>query len=226
MQGDAVHILDELKWEERVQALAKGAIQLQTLKVEAERNLSKTQEEIERLSDSVEKLTKAGELLRVLMDKLVLDQVQAIEKVVTEGLRAIYTDQALNFEASVGTFRNKVAIDLMIRREQNGIEIVGPLLETTGGGISSVASLTLRLLTLMRLSRFPLLILDETLSAVSDDYIDATGQFLAKLSETSKIPILLVTHKQSFLDHANRAYQGVEDTSSDDFWCMRLKRIR
>jgi hypothetical protein len=177
-------------------------------------DLARNESEAERLGLVVAKLTMTGELLRLLMDKLVLDQVKAIESVVTEGLRSIFFDQDLSFEAEVGTFRNKIAIDLLIRREHNGIEIVGPPLETMGGGISSIASLTLRLLALMRLKKFPLILLDETLSAVSDEYVDATGQFLGKLAASTNIPILLVTHKQAYLDHAKTAYQGHEESET------------
>jgi len=171
-------------------------------------------------------LTKVGELLRLLLDKLVVDQVRNIEQVVTKGLKSIFFDQNLSFVAEVGTSRNKVSIDLLVKKEHNGIEIVGPSLETSGGGISSIAALTLRLLALLRLKKFPFLLLDETLSAVSDEYVDQTGQFLGKLAATTGIPILLVTHKQSFLDHAACAYQGFEDSVENDVPRLGLKRLR
>jgi DNA repair ATPase RecN len=166
-----------------------------------------------------------GELLRALLDKLVLDQVHAIESVVTEGLKSIFFDQDLAFEAEVGQSRGKVSIDLMIRRDQGGIEIKGAPLDTFGGGISSMASLTLRLLALMRLKKFPLLILDETLAAVSAEYVDQAGQFLGKLSETTGIPILLVTHNQTFLDHAKTAYQAYEDPATA-YLTLGLRKLR
>lgn len=227
MQGDSLHAVDGLSgWAQRVQAIQKNAVRLQTQRDSVKNELAATKAKVEKLSAQVEILTKGGELLRLLMDKLVLDQVKTIESVVTEGLRTIFFDQELAFEAEVGTFRNKIAIDLMVRREQNGIEIVGPPLETMGGGVSSIASLTLRLLALLRLKKFPLLLLDETLSAVSDDYVDATGQFLGKLAETTKIPILLVTHKQAFLDHAKTAYQGHEEVRADGSLAVSLVKLR
>lgn len=226
MQGDPIHSVDALSWAQRVQRLHRSVVRLQTMRDTAMQDRDNAKQEVVKLAADVERLTKAGELLRLLMDKLVLDQVKTIESVVTEGLRTIFVDQDLSFEAEVGSFRNKVAIDLVIRREQNGVEIVGPPLETCGGGISSIASLTLRLLALLRMKKFPLLLLDETLSAVSDDYVDATGQFLGKLAATTGIPILLVTHKQAFLDHAKSAYQGFEEPATDGSWCMQLKRLR
>lgn len=224
MQGDEVHSVVRRvnDWQQRVQALKTSSVRLQTQRDAVVHDHERAVREVEELNVTVERVSKAGELLRALMDKLVFDQVRAIESVVTEGLKSIFFDQELSFEAAVGTSRGKIAIDLLIRRVRKEIDIVGPPLETVGGGISSIASLTLRLLALMRLKKFPFLMLDETLSAVSDEYVDQTGQFLGKLAEATGIPILLVTHKQAFLDHAKSSYQAYEDADE----VLGLKKLR
>ncbi len=217
MQSDAVHPLVRLTdWKRRVQGLRTSSVRLQTTRDSLVRDHKTATDEVESLSLDLERLTKTGELLRALMDKLVMDQVTAIESVVTDGLKTIFFDQDLSFKAEVGQSRGKIAIDLLIRRMRGDIEIVGPPLESTGGGISSIASLILRLLSLMRLKKYPLLLLDETLSSVSADYVELTGQFLSKLCQTTGIPTLLVTHNPAFLEHANVAYQGYEEQSDTD----------
>jgi hypothetical protein len=182
--------------------------------------------EIGTLSEDIEKLTKVGELLRMLMDKLVLDQVRGIEGIVTEGLGTIFHDQDLTFEAEVGTKYNKIAIDFLLRQGQDEAAVRGHPLESFGGGPSSVASLVLRLLALLRLKKWPLLLLDETLAAVSDEYTEQAGRFLRKLAETTGIDLLMITHKQSYLDHAQTAYHGSEETEADGTWSLGLKRMR
>jgi ABC-type iron transport system FetAB ATPase subunit len=175
----------------------------------------------------IEKLAKVNELFRVLMDKLVLDQVAGIEAVVTEGLGTIFLDQTLAFEAEVGQKYNKIAIDFLIRQgADDEMAVRGHPLESFGGGPASVASLVLRLLALLRLKKWPLLLLDETLAAVSDEYTEQAGLFLRKLAETSGIDLLMITHKQSYLDHANVAYLGTEEVQGDGTWSLGLKRIR
>ncbi len=190
-------------------------------------DLDARQQEVEALTVRIDKLGKVGELLRTLMDKLVLDQVKTIEGVVSEGLRAIFHDLALAFEAEVGTKYNKVAIDFYIKQGTDDVSVRGSPMESFGGGPTSVSSLILRLLAMLRLQRFPLLLLDETLAAVSDEYIDEAGAFLRKLSASTGIDILLVTHKASFLEHAQSAYQGYEDIDeADGSWSLGLRRIR
>jgi chromosome segregation ATPase len=225
--GDTVHAQQGLNWRRRVQTLNRSAARVQAIRDQISGDLEAKHQEVVTLSGQVERLTKVGELLRVLMDKLVTDQVKTIEGIVTEGLRAIFFDQDLKFEADVSQKYNKVAIDFFLRQGDESMAVRGPPLESFGGGPSSIASLVLRLLALLRLKRAPVLLLDETLAAVSDDYLDAAGQFLKKLAATTKIDILLVTHKQALLDHADLAYQGHDvTTEADGSWSLGLRRLR
>lgn len=168
--------------------------------------------ELDRLAARIEVLTKVGELFRALMDKLVHSQVRSVETLITGGLRSIFFDQQLTFEAEIVQRYNRVHIDFFIRQERGGGRFVvrGRPLTNFGGGPATVASLVLRVLVLMKLQRTPLLLLDETLSAISTEYIDQTGLFLKKLAASTGTPILLVTHKHEFLDQATAAYSASE----------------
>jgi len=213
-------------WRKRAKTLTDTATRLQGVRDRLTDELSDRQREVEALSLRIDKLTKVGELLRALMDRLVLDQVKTIEGVVTEGLHAIFPDLALAFEADVGTKYNKIAIDFFIKQGTDELSVRGAPMESFGGGPTSVSSLILRILSLLRMKRFPVLFLDETLAAVSDEYIDDAGQFLRKLAASTGLDILLVTHKSGFLEHATNAFQGFEDTDDDGSWSLGLRRIR
>jgi len=181
--------------------------------------------EHETLSQRLVLLLKVGELFRALMDKLVAKQVDALRAVVSEGLVTIFHDQKLSFEADVGVKYNKVSIEFLLRQEDGPFVIEGKPLESFGGGPSSVTALLLRVLTLLRMHGTPVLFLDETLSSVSDEYIDQTGRFLARFAERVGADVLLVTHKQAFLDHANTAYQGTQVIASDGARSLALKAV-
>lgn len=225
MSSDPVYALEGLI--ERNRSTSHRALRLQVARDALVAEVAEKETEIDQLALNIEKLTKVNELFRVLMDKLVLDQVAGIETVVTEGLGTIFLDQTLAFEAEVGQKYNKVAIDFLIRQgADDEMAVRGHPLESFGGGPASVASLVLRLLALLRLKKWPLLLLDETLAAVSDEYTEQAGLFLRKLAATSGIDLLMITHKQAYLDHANVAYLGTEEAQGDGTWSLGLKRIR
>lgn len=220
MQSDEVRVGHRL----RVKALRETASGCQALRAQLQRELDLRTQEVEALSTKLDTLAKVGELFRALMDRLVMDHVRSIEGVITEGLRTIFVDQELAFEAEVTQRYNKIAIDFCLRQDNQRMPIKGHPLEAFGGGPSSVASLILKVLALRRLKKWPLLALDETLAAVSDEYIDQTGLFLQKLAAKTGISILLVTHKASFLEHADIGYKGTEIVAEDGTRHLRLQR--
>lgn len=99
-------------------------------------------------------------------------------------------------------------------------------MDSFGGGPASIASLILRILTVMRLKLWPLLLLDETLAAVSADYVDQTGLFLERLTQKMGVDVLLVTHKPAFLDHANVTYQCAEVMGEDGARHLKLEGVK
>jgi chromosome segregation ATPase len=216
--------VDSLRSGQRLRAIRESATSLQVLRDQLHKELDTRHQEVESLTLRLDLLSKVGELFRALMDRLVLDHVRSIEQVVSEGLRTIFVDQDLSFEAEVSQRYNKIAIDFVIRQDNERVPVRGHPLESFGGGPASVASLILRVIALLRLKRWPFLALDETLAAVSDDYVDQTGLFLRKLAETTGISILLVTHKQAFLDHAVVAYRGTTVVGEDGSRHLRLQR--
>jgi DNA repair ATPase RecN len=204
----------------RLTAITKTATELQTLRRKLQQDLETRTREVEVLSVRLDQLAKVGELFRALMDRLVLDHIRSIEGVVTEGFKAIFWDQQLAFEAEISHAYNKVSIDFYIRQEKGTMSIKAPPLDAFGGGCVSIASLILRVLAMRRLNKWPLLVLDETLMAVSEQYVGLTSQFLRELAQKTGIRILLVTHNPEFLEHANISYYATADTEE----VLHLKR--
>ena len=215
MPSDEVHAIQGLS--QRVRALSDRAIRLTTLRDQVQKDLDTKQAEVVSLTERIDLLVKVGELFRTLMDLLVVKQVRAVEEIVTEGLQSIFFDLNLSFESDIVPRYNKVAVDFFVRqgKKDDPLSFRGRPLESFGGGPSSVASLVLRVITVLRLKLFPMLILDEALGAVSDEYTDPTALFLRTLAQKMGVDILLVTHKQAFLDHANTAYRCSEIVSED-----------
>lgn len=175
----------------------------------------------------MEKLARVEELFRALLDVLVVNRVRVLEGVVSDGFQTIFTGQNLHFESDIGPKYGKVSIDFKIRQGggDDGIIIRGSPLGSFGGGPASVASLILRVLTLLRLKRYPFLILDEVLQAVSDEFVDPTGRFLEGLARSMGVHVLMVTHKPAYLDHATRSYQAHEESMAGGERAIRMKRL-
>lgn len=215
MQGDALHVEQALSVGPRVKALSQRASRIQALREQVAEELEVRSKEIDLLSARIDVLVKVGELFRALMDKLVMSHVRSVESVITEGLRTIFFDQHLTFEAEIATRYNRICVDFYIKQERGRHVVRGKPLTNFGGGPSTIASLVLRLLVLMKLKRKAILFFDETLSAISPEYIDQTGLFLTKLAASTGTPILLVTQQHAFVDCASVAYAASEQQAAD-----------
>lgn len=226
MQGDAVHAQQALTASQRVKALVQRASRIQAVRDQAREELETRGKEIDRLAQRIDVLVKVGELFRALMDRLVMSHVRSIEAVITEGLRTIFFDQNLTFEAEIATRRDRICIDFFIRQERGRQVIRGRPMTNFGGGPATIASFVLRLLVLMKLKRTPMLFLDETLSAISPEYIEQTGLFLKKLSTSTKTPILLVTQQHAFIDAATVSYAGTEEAKDGKAAHVVVHKVR
>jgi len=215
MQSDPVHTSEGLA--QRVRALQHTSTKLTTLRDRLTLDLETKEQEVDELTQRIELLAKVHELFRVLMDQMIVSQVRMVEDVVTEGLQTIFHDLDLSCEADVGPKWGKIAVEFFFRQgsKDDPLSYRGKPMDSFGGGPSSIASLVLRILTVLRLKLWPVLVLDEALGAVSEHYVDHTGVFLERLTKKMGIDVLLVTHKPSFLDHADVTYRCSEVAEAD-----------
>jgi hypothetical protein len=228
MQGDPLHAVEGVisSLGARTRAVAEAATRTRALRDRLTDDLTAKQGEIDELAQRAERLAKVGELFRALMDKLVEEQKTVVEGLVTEGLRAIFPDQELTFEAEVVQRANRVEIDLFFREGSDALAVRDHPLAGFGGGTTSICSLILRVLAVRRLNRYPFLILDESLPAVSDEYVEYSGRFLQRLCSTMGIDLLLVTHIPGFLSHADMAYEGHKEALDEGPGRLQLRRVR
>jgi len=176
--------------------------------------------ELSRLDVRVMLLAKVGELYRHLLDSLVLHQAQGMSQIATEGLKAVLHDQDLAVVPDMGQRAGRVTLQFLLQQGGEG----GPKglpQSSFGGGPTSLTSLILRVLLLLRTGRAKFLILDETLGPLSDQYIEPAGKFLAQLSRSTGVPILLVTHKSQFLEEATQRLLATEGAGPQ----LVLKRV-
>lgn len=210
MSSDEVHAIpSEVDRSQRLDALRTRVTRVRVLRDQLASELEAKERELESLSSRLTILSKVSELYLILMDRMVIGQVKAIDEIVTHGFQTIFFDQNLRFETDLSSKYNKIsaAFSVCDGDPANGGTRGDPM-ESYGGGPAVIASLILRILTLLRLKRRKFLLLDETLFAVSDDYVENTSLFLKGLAKTMGLDIFLVTHKQSYVDYAPIAYHA------------------
>ena len=184
--------------------------------------LEATQQDVRQLESESALLDLVTELFRRLIDQEVNIGVQAVEKLQTEGLQTVFDDQDLKVRAQVNVERGKVSVDLLtMQKLPSGAEIEGLSNDAFGGAVSTVQSVLLRVIIMLRRGLRPLLLLDETLPAFDANYVVNMGRFLSALCSRLEMDILLVTHNPALVEAANKAYRIVKKSGAAKFEKIR-----
>jgi len=145
------------------------------------------------LTEEIGCLREAQGILQQLTDTLSIQSIGEITKAVNEALTYIFFDQDLRFRVSSAVKRGKVQYELLVDdrgREGN--------IHAYGGGIYAIIATVLKMSLNVVTKRAPVILLDESLSFVSDRYIDRTSEFLNEISENLGLSAILVTHQEKF----------------------------
>jgi len=196
---------------------------VEALRDSANQRLTDAKLRVITLEGEVELLERVADLFRLLVDREVIDNAQTAQDLLTEGLRAVFDDLDMSVRADVDIQRGKVSVDLItIQKEPNGTITEGPAVDAYGGSVATVQSVLLRIVVLTRRGLRPLLLLDESLGAVAEDYVPRVGRFLALLAERLHLDILAVSHNPALVEASHQAYRISKKEGTATFKKIRV----
>jgi len=185
--------------------------------------LKTVESDITTLENEEALLDLVAGLLRQLIDQEVTVGVEAVEKLQTEGLQTVFDDQDLRVKANVDVQRGKVTVDLVTSQTHPGGAEVEPSMsnDAFGGAVSTVQSILLRVIIILRRGLRPVLLLDESLPAFDGNYVSNMGRFLSVLCARLGLDILLVTHNPALVEAADQAYRIIKKNGAAKFEVVR-----
>lgn len=175
---------------------------------ERNRRVQDLEKEIQRLETEDLILTATDQALLTISTKLLGQSIDTIDKLVTAGLKAVFEDQRLDFKARVERYRGKTSVKFELDHE--GVK--APIRESYGGGVQVLAGVLLRIATILALGLRKILILDESLSHVSPQYVPQVSKLLRKLAQELDFTIVMISHDDSFAAEADVHYQAVQSS--------------
>ena len=171
------------------------------------------QAEVAELTELVEDLDKVTLLLNSIGEDRQQKAQQTIEELVTRGLQTIF-DETLSFHIVQTTRGKSVTVEFVVRTTLNGRAIETPVMDARGGGLAATIGFLLRLVVLL-LTRGQrqdtLMILDETFSMVSAEYLPAVSDFLREVVDKTGVQIIMVTHQEQLKESADVCYRFYMD---------------
>lgn len=177
----------------------QGKVELLSTEIERDkRAIEGAKSELEVSEEVVDLLTKYASLKE--------DEIKTkIDRVITKGLRAIFPDE--DFESR---------LDFTVKRGQAVAEpklITGELetniVDADSGGVANVVGFLYQLLVLaLRKPRQRQIIFaDEPFKNLSEEYLEATGEFIRTLTDRLGMQVVLITHQHELKSVADIVYR-------------------
>lgn len=160
--------------------------------------------------------TESKRILELAYQKLRISTMQGIENLVNRALKTIYND--LTFRIELDEERNRNIAKAVVRKESGDLYFEGDPLDTSGGTVSQIISLALRI-SILEKSINPKfsgpLILDEPLTFLDEGNKKLIGEFLKKVSEILNRQIILITHDRILMEIGDKTfYVKIKDGES------------
>lgn len=147
-------------------------------------------------------------LLTKLSDRRREDVRVRVERIVVAALRAVFGPR-ISFRFDVSVLRGIVAIkpEVGFMQQDGTFAYIG--VDRVAGGVVDVLSLALRVAVLLarRPQLRPILIADEPLKHLSDEFLPNAAEMLRRLCDECGLQMLIVSHEPDVSLRANRVHR-------------------
>lgn len=146
-------------------------------------------------------MVQANAIMRRLVEELNSENLRKIEVLVNDALEVVFDDQEVEFRIVPAAKRGNTVygVEMTVGEHTGG-------LDAFGGGVWAMVAVVLKIVFNRLTERYPLLVLDESLSFLANQYIPTASALLRQISERFRLPVLLVTHQAAFAASADVAY--------------------
>ena len=180
--------------------------------------LSRRQNEIVRLMSEINTsqealalLNKSAEQVKMIIEIMAERSIRKLENMLTFGVGTIFKDSGFNIEIDVDSRGKDKTATLWLVDYQNvnraGVPSRTRLYEGNGGGLASVASLMIRVYLMLKFDKQRFLVLDESMSELSIDFVTGFLTFLRMIVDELGFVVLMITHDTRFTSIADKGYK-------------------
>lgn len=176
------------------------------------KEISEKESELKKIEKERDILKKSSEILKNAYEKVRKNTMEGIESLVNKALQKIFDD--LIFKIELEDERNKKVAKPLIKKITQDFEFEGDPLNTSGGTVSQIISLALRI-SILEKSLNPRfegpLILDEPLTFLDERSKRKIGDFIKSISEYLKRQIILITHDRILMEIGDKIFYVTQE---------------
>lgn len=147
------------------------------------------------------------EYMKKLIDILSRKHINHLETLLNSAVQSIFYDKDYHIEFEISEYRNNNNLTIyLIETLEDGSEIKTDI-KNNGFGLKSIIGLILQVYFIMYHKQSRVLFMDESLSAISTNYIEYVRELIKSLAEEYGFIFVLVNHDPRWNDLADRVYE-------------------
>lgn len=184
--------------------LAEAIVTVSRHVTHAETTLGVLQTQATDQQELLAMLAETDAVLRALLQTKSEESFAEVERLLLRGLQTVFGPSWNAVHLTCTAKAGRLHAELTLKHG----DVEGPVLDTFGGGPAALVSFLLRVLVLRRTKLAPVILLDETFSQVSADFLPDLSKFLRLLVDRLGMTLLLVTHLPVLADSATKVYEA------------------
>lgn len=137
-----------------------------------------------------------------------------ISSFITSALESIWGEDSYTFTLNFIEKRNKTEVEMLLHTNEGDIDLKDLNSIRVGGGILDIVALALRI-ALWSLQVHPkkIMILDQPLSNVDQNYLPKAGKLIKELSDKLDIQFIIINHNPALADIADNNIEVVKENN-------------
>ena len=133
--------------------------------------------------------------------------LSALVELLNWGIGCVFFDRSYRVEIKVDRSRGAPVIIPLLHEVIHGEEVESEIRDEVGGGIRAVIGLIFQVFYLKSSGAPRVIIMDESLSAVSIDYMERLFDLIGLLRDRMGFTFLLISHDPRILEYGDKTYQ-------------------
>ena len=166
-------------------------------------NINRTKSDIREKEDYLKFLKGAKEKYQVAVNELYEDSIGTLKSTLNVALKYVMFDKNYSANLILEDKGGIKTLSVLLVDEDNGFEV--DLKDGVGQGVRTILSFVLKSYYLIN-QNSKVLLLDEKYSALSSHYVPRFYEFMKKFCEEHDFIIVMISHIDSQIEHADKLY--------------------
>lgn len=199
-----------MSFDQLYQQITQKYYKLQQIQTQLDFNTTQEQQLIQELaknSQQIQLLDDGLIIFKTLQEKLTLTHINHITSLINHALATVFDDDQTQYQIRIETTqqRNNNTAQFYLLTTQSG-NTTETQLQNNGFGIQSLIGFVLQIYFILQQNQAHILLLDESLTAISTDKLPRLKQFIQEVSKQYNFHFILIAHMEALFELADYSY--------------------